>query len=70
LFDELNEKYPPYDATKHVPLSVRYRHLSIKVLWRTDLEEIVKMPTTDELLKEGKLQEVDGKFVEVSPSPV
>lgn len=60
---ELNDKYPPMDMTNWVPLSVRYRHLPIKVLWRTDLEEILKMPTTDELLREGKLKEVDGKFV-------
>jgi hypothetical protein len=65
LFEELDKKYPPFDITKWVPISVRYRHLPIKVLWRTDLEDILKMPTTDELLKEGKLIEVEGKFLTV-----
>lgn len=61
-FDELNRRYPAYCVSKHVPLSVRYRHLSIKVLWRTDLEDILRTPTTDELLEQGKLKEIDGKF--------
>ncbi len=47
--NEINEKYPPFDITKWVPLSVRCRHLPIKVLWRTDLEDLLKMPTADEL---------------------
>ena len=71
-FDELERKYPPFDVTKWVPVSVRYRHLPIRFLFKTDLEEVYKLPTTDELLGEGKLKEVDGKFINVesSPSPV
>lgn len=62
---EINDKYPPFDISKWVPLSVRYRHLPIKTFWRTDIEDLVKMPTADELIKEGKLIEEDGKFITV-----
>ncbi len=62
---DIQNKYPPLDRSTYVPLSVRYRHLPIKTLWRTDFEDLLKMPTADELIKEGKLIEEDGKFITV-----
>ena len=38
--NEINIKYPPFDVSKWVPPSVRYAHLSIKVLFKTDLDKL------------------------------
>ena len=45
----INEKHPPFDVTKWVKPSDRYSHLSIKELFKTDFEDLYKMPTTEEL---------------------
>jgi hypothetical protein len=46
-FYELERKYPQFDATKWIPLTVRYGHLPIRFLFKTNLEEIYKLPTKD-----------------------
>lgn len=50
----INDRHPPFDATKWVPLTERYRHLSIKFLFKVSLEEIYMLPTADEELEGGK----------------
>lgn len=46
---DINDRHPPFDITTWIPLSVRYRHLPIKVFWRMDIEDMIKLPTADEV---------------------